>query len=281
MIYFLKVKLCLTFILLFTLNAQADYVGTSGFALLNAKFPCDDFIEIHKSAKRPFASTLWGTFGTNAACLRRFAEVFKDRPHAIQIHLLNNTCIRNKACREGEPFPRWSVSQLNRKIEALDPLAIQRIVNRVQRIEKLVSGFRGPNTEIILGLGLEDNYTTKAYKNLLQVVAPNWPYKLSRNPLGNHNYVGQADYLERHGSGAHCGGKAQIVNQDGTYFNESASRKWIDKNYNCKYLALWVAESQGRIVSNGKIKSKVTPPRSRTFRYPNKNQQKRLLKYAS
>lgn len=281
MTYFLKVSLYLTFLLFFTLNAQAEYVGTSGFAIFNKRFPCDDFIEIHKSAKKPFASTLWGTFGTDATCLRRFAEVFKDRPHAIQIHLLNNTCVRNRNCREGEPFPRWTVSTLNKKLEARDPATLARLKARVERIVRLASGFLNPNTELILGLGLEDNYSNRAYLNLLEEVKPLWPWKLSRNPLHPQGKTrGDADLMEFHGWGARCTGVHQIANQDGTVFSEGESRRWLDQNSKCGFVALWTAESQGRTVSNGKVRSSALPPRSRSFRYRNKSEQKRLLRYA-
>ena len=278
--FFWKLSLCL--FLVIASNAQAQYVGTSGFAIFNRKFPCDDFLEIQRASKKPFAPTLWGTFGTDATCLRRFTEVFKDRPHAVQIHLLNNTCIRNHACFEGEPFRGWSVSKLNHRLEANDAATIQTLVDRVKRIEVLASGFRGPNTELILGLGLEDNYTTKAYQNLLAAVKPYWPYLLSRNPLKRSNgFLGDADLLESHGSGARCGGRAQIVNQDGTYFTETQSRRWLDRSYLCGYIATWVAEAQGRKVNRRQIEHKVTRPRSRKFSYPNKAAQKRLMKYAS
>lgn len=208
-------------------------------------------------------SVLWGTFGSDTSCIRRFVER-NDKPKTLQIHLLNNTCMRRR-CYDGELF-RGDYREFNKQVRSLVP----KLTRRVQRIRAVVETLRRENVTFILGTGLEDNYTRDAYEVVLDTIRPYWPYWISRNPShGVSHYLGYADMLEVHGRNAKCGGKVQIANQDGTLFSDSGHKTWFKQTNNCKYRIGWIPELQGRGKNN-----RFSPPKSREF-YISRNQIKR------
>ncbi len=88
-------------------NANAEpYVGLSAFAAMNPSFPCNDWLgtlqEGTRRVSKPAMAIVWGTFGSNGACVQRFLTQNRDRPHLLEIHFSNQTCLKYRRCATGE-----------------------------------------------------------------------------------------------------------------------------------------------------------------------------------
>jgi hypothetical protein len=200
-------------------SAESKDIGVAYFALLSPQFPCADALKIFDEGAEPALAILWGTFGTDTSCLRKWFETASEKPHTLEIHLLNGPCIRNKRCEDSEIGAGLSPKELNRLLEKEDEKLVNTIVNRIKEISTAVKRFARPGDELLLSTGLEDNYSPSAYQVILRLVKENWPYKVVRNPVGNlrdKSYAG-ADYLELHGANPSFAPDDRcIANLDGT-----------------------------------------------------------------
>lgn len=248
-------------------------VYTGGDALANAAWndeTCSRFLSIVSNAKRPAMTILWdSSFGTSLKCPVRFLDKFKDRDHLLKIVFSNETCRRNRNCETGDFFKQLSVSQYNQLLESKHPIVFQAIVDRLIPIISFVTTFANANTQVLLTLGLEDNYSEKANWALSTFVKARWPWILIRNPLGHGKGKGAALFIERHGSGASCGGDAQVVSQDGSVMSAAQTAKWLKRNESCFAAFIWNGRSQG-YVAGQKPKG---PRKDRKFEFTSKDTQ--------
>lgn len=259
-------KLVLLLSLISSAPAQAQYVGLSAFAANNPNFPCDRYLQISEASKYPAMAILWGTFGEDYTCLKRFTEKFKDRYHLVQIHFSNETCRPPRAnnCGTNDLYPWVDVPNWNRLLEEHEAFTYQAVADRLANIRFVAEAVGNYHTTFLLSTGLEDNYTWPAYVELYQFIRARWPYLMVRNAVGgNDNGKYYLDsFRERHRGGAVCGASVHVVNEDGTADQTTGdSIRFVRKNGGrCLATFVWRPRHQGR---SGNFR--FLPPEERNF----------------
>lgn len=243
------------------------YSGVSAYAAMNPRFPQDALFATLDAAPNPALTVLWGTFAdatpANTAIFHRFTARYANKPHLIEIHPINNTAIRNKKQYEGEPFPQFDINKLNKALENKDSHTMLTVAARIQEIRIVMEACRNPNTFLMLSTGLEDNYTTKAFKNIYAEIVKHWPYFIVRSgsPFGA---------TEAHGT-AKLGGSVCVVNVDGKVLSYKETAKWMQANkpaaqrMNFSARFPWYPQHQGRDPRTNAFPP--GSPRNRTFTY--------------
>lgn len=224
-------------------NAKAEpFVGFSSFAALSPKFPCSRFLHIVNQSDKPAMAVLHGTFGANYDCVNDFIESNADRPHLVEVDIVNGACRRNQRCAEGEIYPRTSVAEFNRKLERRDRDLLSKIIDRVVVIFLAINA--NDNTTLVMTTGLEDNYTKEAFKVMYETISRRWHFELIRSPMGS-TCAGNLPDCESHG--VFPDGRARIQNQDGDDLPIQDDREWLRSCVHRASLScfLWSARAQG------------------------------------
>ena len=255
----------LLFLLAVPGGASAEYRGISAFAAMHPRFPCDALLATTDFAPRPAMSVLYETFGLDHTCLHRFMQRYADKPHLVQIHFTNEVCRRNGNCSATDTLhPESSVRGYNRLLEQMNTQTQIQISLRLFFIRSAIDSAVNENTRIVLSAGLEDNYSSKAFENLIgQFVANGWPYEISRNRHAGGKSFRNAQFQEFHSANGKPGRMACIANEDGNY-NQTPkkSRAFLSRYRKCSAVFLWREAHQGR--KKGQPRK---PPRDRDFIY--------------
>lgn len=238
------------------------FVGFSSFAALSPKFPCSKFLRIANKAEHPAMAVLHGTFGANYDCVNRFIEENRDRPHLVEVHLLNGACRRANRCYEGEIYPRTSVAEFNRKLEARDRDLLSKIIDRVVVVFLALNA--NDKTTLVMTTGLEDNYSREAFEVMYETIARRWHFEIIRSPVGSSCSSSLPD-CESHG--VFPDRRARIQNQDGDDLPLQDDRRWLDSCLSGASLScfLWSGRAQGIF---GPV---FTKPRRRIFEITNRD----------
>lgn len=239
-----------------------NYSGVSCFAMMAPQFPFEAFLATSDFAPQPTLAVLWGTFGDSTplstARFKQFTDRYFNKPHMIECHWLNNTGIRNKKMFEGEPFPQHTIASLNAALERNDPPTLATITTRIQEIKAVMEVVRNPNTYLVMTTGLEDDYTSKAFQNIVAEITKTWPYFLIRSGAAFGTFPREA-----HGQSATAGGSVVFVNEDGYVSTLAQSKQFVDRNKHAMCTLLWRPAHQGR----DPVTNAFPPgsPRNRTF----------------
>lgn len=252
------------------------YLGVGYYAIQARNFRGMS-IEVFNRVEKPALSFLWSTFGTRKKIIKKYLKKVADRPHLLQIHLMNHVCVRNNNCKKGEIKKKWDIATWNRELVSGNARLIKKISKRVIKIRRFCESSSNNNTRLVLGAALEDNLSNAASRILITAIRENWPYGISRNPVGSNlsNSISGANSIELHHIGPTASGRnPYIVNLDGqdinfphrrTTISHSASlpeiRSWINfhKNRaNCIAIFLWSALWQG---IHGDTKKSLAPRR--------------------
>ena len=274
-------KLALFLIFFLTPSALAEsyrpqiYFGTTSLAAMSEGFPCEANLEALEAAERPSIQVLYGTFGTSFECLRKFNEKFKDRPRAIQIAYSNEARRRQSLLGAGDFLPRDTVSRFNRRLEAMRPGFRRKVTRRIQDVlSPLLELEHQEGLTIRISLGLEDNYSCRAFSKLMDVAESVIPshVHIVRNPLHPpHDCPDQRAYLELHN--AKPGSDSEdTASPDGLVLSDADQLKWVldAALHDVVFIHAWKPKWQG-----------VNPRRFipydlRTFRIPPKD--RRLIR---
>lgn len=207
---------CMLFLLLLIGEARAD--GVSYLAMLHRDFPCREALRVFRGLEHPALSVLWGTFGRNPTCLKRF--LMRHPEGTVIIHFSNEACRRNRRCKAGELFKSFSIAKYNRRLERRPNRLRRRRNLRLAAIKRAIAMEGSGRARIILSAGLEDNLSCKAVKSLVKILREGWQYEILRNPMASYRYCG-ADLLELHGKSPDPG--ANVWSNDGIniYLNNS------------------------------------------------------------
>lgn len=227
--------------------------GLSAFAAMHDNFPCATYIETTNYSSYPVMPVLYGTFGTNFACIAEFVRTNGSRPHVIEIHFSNEACRRNKRCFDGEIHKDLSVERYNALLER--DASTDETRQRVRDITSKISSLANPHTRIILTTGLEDNYSDLAFKNLRSFLEQNTSYEIARSPVKistSRDYV-----VESHGLQHSCD-RQTIASNDGVVIGMSEARDFGSRTASCAIGVFWTCGAQGTC-------GDFTPPLSRSF----------------
>lgn len=265
---------CLCLLALAAPKAHTEqFRGVSSFAAMHPAFPCDRWLSIYDEAVRrkpdflPAMAILWGDFGDDESCVKKFTERFADRPHVVEVHVMNGPGRRNKQLAEGSFFPEWSVGELNVRLQTGDYIALGGVHWVLARIDEFTRRVGNANTRWLLSWELEANlsvpaaqmweahYRTLVFLGLLQ------PFALVANPHSPRHFGG-AEFREFHSPhGTPSGVPNCVANEDGKYGQSPSESKAFLKRYRkCAVAFLWRGDHQGR--SEG---SRFLPPKNRNF----------------
>jgi len=263
--------------LLLSRVVKSEEIGVAYFALMSPHFPCSTALKVFDGNPRPALAILWSTFGNDKKCLNTFLQQVSGRPYILEIHPFNQPCRRNKRCESSEVAPELSTKEFNEALEREDTKLLAKVRDLIREIRGALEGKRSDSGEYILSTGLEDNYTDKAYTNILKVLRAEWDGKIVRNPEGDFSRPVKfdgADYIEAHSSkpkfpdGAPC--IANLDGEDIVFPHRKATMKprsnWkkieeyaAEYKKKCHVTFLWSALWQG-ITSE-----KFVPPSHRSF----------------
>jgi hypothetical protein len=226
---------------------------------------CDEFLRENAEAARlspgfkPIFPIVWGTFGFDETCPARFAELFRDRPHAFEIHFGNGSCRRFQSCAEGEFMGNVSVAEENRALEQMSAATLKETLGRGSDITNFAHRVGNANTTWFLSTTLENNHTAKAEDNLQLALRHVWPYFLVANPIAVR-HKGDAEFYETHSPSSRPRVFPCFVNEDGHDESLREEQSFMRRFSRCEARILWPGELQGRPPGGKRI-----PPRKRKF----------------
>ena len=258
------------------LPVGVSYYAIQGFSTAQ----CSKALEVFNEVEHPSLAMLWGTFGRNNDCIRRYLGRFSAVPHTLEIHITNNACLRGRICRRGEIVRGISPERYSRLLEQRDRPTISNLRYRIREIAVTLKKARNANTRLMLSTGLEDNYSTKAFRIVQALVAEAQgitAFEVVRNPMRVRGVTADhIDRLEGHGFAPKIGsawtGRC-IANNDGDsiVFRGRASKgqRYVSElpafiaQYRAQgcLVSLWWANPQGLLPKSG---PRITPAR-RTY----------------
>ncbi len=241
---------------------------------MHPEFPCERWLSIYAEALRrnpdfrPAMAVLWGTFGEDLTCVKRFADFFANRPHVIEVHFANGPCKRGERCGEGEFFPWWDEEEYNERLESLDFVALGGIHWRMLEIERAAREVENANTRWLVSWELESNLTPwaasvwEAHSRPLVALGLLRSFALVANQH-RHPWLGGAEFYETHSKSGRCAeGRGCVANEDGHYGQTVRDSKAFLKRYrDAAVVFLWRARHQG-LRSKG---SRFIAPKKRRF----------------
>ncbi len=162
-------------------------LGLSAFGIQSPHFqqaPCKRMTKIAMRQDTPAVAILFESFGKNNVCLYRFwdASYYLGKRHITQIHFTNEVGRRNNFMGKYGFQSQYNVREYNDLLESMPRWLEDKLRQRVRNILELIHYYSHTGT-FILGAGLEDNYSQKAFNNLYRVLKSEWPYLISRNPV--------------------------------------------------------------------------------------------------
>lgn len=227
--------------------------GFSAFAALNDNFPCATYIETTNLSPYPVMPVLYGTFGTNFACVAEFARTNAGRPHVIQLHFSNEACRRNRRCLDGELHKDLSIERYNALIER--SASTNETRERLRDLTSKISSLANPYSRIILTTGLEDNFSEKAFRNMKSFLESSTQYEIVRSPV---KIPASRDYLMEYHGLQHVCDRQTIASNDGSNIGMSEAREFGSHTASCAIALFWTCGAQGTCGG-------FTPPVSRSF----------------
>ncbi len=274
-----KFNISFIFCMLCTLSANAQDVGVSYYAMQGfSKDQCAAALDVFSGVEKPVLAILWKTFGDDNFCIQEYLKRFSDKHHLLEIHVTNQTCLRNKTCAEGEIFSNITPKEYNKLLENHDARTLTVLKQRIEEVVAFVRDNRNVNTEVLLSTGLEDNYSSQAYqvvKESFEAYQKLTEFQLVRSPERSARAdTIESNILELHGFDLDFPEKFVgrcLANNDGKDIefgppHVSGNKIWSDipqyiqnnKKQGCRTI-LWWSGPQGRKNSSGVL----PPPRKR------------------
>jgi len=256
-------------------------IGLGYYAIQNKTFPCDKALKAFEGVKKPALMFLWGTFGDEKLCLKKFLNL-PQKEKEIYIHFSNECCRRNNTCKKGEFLKDTPVWKLNSLLAKGDKKTKEAYKKRFAKIYEFIETEtkKNSNTKIEwhISTGLEDNYTFankkrvfNILKNLKKDTDLKDNIKIYVNPLDGVCINSKCEvHNKRTGTNNHwlflpdgyCVKPFDACNNNVFTINE-LNAKILAQTKNGNKFFLWWSEQQGRY---GEPPSKAKPPRQRTIR---------------
>lgn len=214
--------------------------GLSYYAMMHKGWDCESSLLALSKEEAPAISILWGTFGEEGGCLKRFLS--DPRPKTLEVHLVNEVCQRNSRCGPYEFLRGMSVSDYEKKLLARD----EKLLRRFRDLSGSVADFLHKNTAggpltCYISPGLESNISRKAARVLFEIVGAHFPQcKKVWNPLNSSPYAKPFDghVFEQHGNKPRVSPPC-IVNLDGIDVGSVDPERYINKYKQCDLVFLW------------------------------------------
>jgi hypothetical protein len=229
------------------------FTGVAYIAAMHRKFPLQA-LDVFIGVKRPAMAVLWGLFGRNRKPMKEFMKRSADRPHMLEIYLLN---------RWGDSIGPADRNKMSDLLEARDPRIIKQIRRRITSVTRFIQKHKNDNTHPVLGYDLESKLSKKAVKVIAEEVDRIWPYDTCHIPADTHETrhgtLRRADYMEFHNRrfnyaenqiGSLDGQEIRFEHRNGGYGDDSISEDeahyWMISNYGkAAALFYWSKRHQG------------------------------------
>jgi hypothetical protein len=223
---------------------------------------CERALSVFRDSPTINIAVLWPSFGSRNMCLRKFIRYRRARPHSIEYYLSNEVCRRKHNCTKLDLSPRSSVKSYNKKLASNNSTTYAIIQETLDSINALQ--YRYPRVDCRVAVGLEDNYSIAAAREIVRYVKDNTSCAVVRNPVSTRpaRRVG-ASFIEYHGlliPSARDSREARrsIVSLDGCDISDKRRKSslscqatheqvsnWIGRNRVRNRVFLWTAASQG------------------------------------
>lgn len=190
-------------------NWGLDLIG-----LLSPRFRCNEVIE-SLEGRRFQLGWLHHSFGNDVSCLKRLVAL--PGFEGARIHLINETCARNRTCARHEYLAGLSPRTFEKRLTN-DPVFRKRISQVAKRAYAFYVKHFNPDSRFWVGLSLspslETQLSSKAFRLLANIVGAEWPgVVIVYNPLSKGRIRGYTSEL--HGVGARLTAPC-IVSLDGS-----------------------------------------------------------------
>ncbi len=244
------------------------YRGVMSLGASSPRYPCSSLLSILESSPNPAMSILPRVFGDDLSCVFRFMRKFSDRDHVVVIYGEDATGRRNRRQYRGAWLRGVSVGEVNEKLGRNDISTLRSYERHVQAFLPHIVAAANERTRLVLVPSLEDNFTSRAWRNLSKHIKRFWPYQIARNSVNDRvMYIGETEGVDRHTTDrALClRNKLCVVSNDGTYLSASRVVSWFKRNSGAHVVMFWHPEC-----SNGRkritdTKFSFSPPRGRKF----------------
>lgn len=212
--------------------ARGDNLGAAYYGIQHPSWPCGRSLRVLKARKIPKVSILWNSFGNRNRCLNKILDAPGKK--WLEIHVINEVCIRNGDCAEYEFGAGYSPREYEAAIISRDARFIERLRAYLQKPAAFVRN--RPGLTCLISPGLESNLSPGAAEIILNLVRPFFPRcKMVWNPL--NALWSKADFIEYHtrrGVRSPC-----ILSNDDGHLPPAYMDDWIAAGANCAANFIW------------------------------------------
>lgn len=223
--------------------AYGESLGVAYYALRSHSWPCDKSYDVlhHQPVLR--ISYLANTFGNSKKCLKRFLS--DPRPKAIEVHLLNGSCVRYRRCGLYEALRGESETSLLAKVKSRNGILLKRIRHAAKREAQALAPYLG-NIQALYVSPILEHRLGNSINVVIEEIRPYFPTALIvDNPLGKGYPAHNADLYESHGEFPLINGTT-ILNLDGADIKTIDVPAYLKRTKKAHINFLWTAEFNGR-----------------------------------
>jgi hypothetical protein len=208
-------------------NAGAAYYG-----IQHKDWPCAESLRALRAPGEQRMAILWDTFGTREGCLRRWLD--QPGKKLLQIHLINECCVRSRDCQWYE-FPHGhSVKSYEAAVREFSPAFARHLEQHIAPAAALVAAYAGPDFRCLISPGLETNLSAEAMGKLTRRLKPLFP---GCRFVSHGRRIKDAKFTEQHvrrAQSAPC-----ILSNDDGKDAPSDMGKWLETGRNCRAVMVW------------------------------------------
>lgn len=234
-------------------------VGYGFYGFMAPTWPAQESLRLLDALPHPRLSVLWNTFGTKTGPLEEYLQ-FK-KPHALELHLLNESGLRNNRLGAYETLYGLTVSSFERKLLAQNQALRAKLTNYFAGIATFIEKHRNSSLHLFISPSLESNLSLRAARELYGIASAIFGgiggLEYVWSPVGGGPGDRPANFglFEGHGSSP---GVSDIVNLDGCdiswperrailpqYIPSSAIPAYLSKYHYARANFLWIAECNG------------------------------------
>lgn len=161
-----------------TSPVRAQVVGVKYLAVASYdRATCNNALKVFRgTGSTPVGlSFLWGTFGDDEKCVRRFLKEYGDTGRGVRVHIhaTNETCRRSpRFCEAGREVSWWlPAREYNHAWESGSVAVKRQLVARLRNVRASIVEMRKryPGVTFSVSTGLEDNFTDIAARRILRI----------------------------------------------------------------------------------------------------------------
>ena len=241
-------------------------VGIAPYAIQKEDFPCRAYLKSLRSVDNIYIAFLYNTFGRHNKCLKKVLK--NEKLRIVEVHLLNEVCVRDSNCSSYEILSGIHKSDLNDKLlnihKKKNRKLRKKILKNARALSRLLNKHMHENAQCLISPLLESKYVGEdASEKLIRLLKPIFPNcGFVWNSMSLNFMPSNADFLETPHGPRSLSGPTNIANLDGVdidFFHRSSFEKhrmseihipaFLERNKNNLVTFLWTTECN----CNGKV----------------------------